>query len=215
VQRKQSKRLLLLSMAGLMVAGLSQASVLYSAPPNQSGGSDLNGFVEADDFTFAASAQITQIKFWSFQGSALDYSGSIAWSINSNASGVPGASVAFGSASPSGVATGQSGFGLSEFSYTFAVNVPLAAGTYWLTLHNGPTANIPATDFFWEWSNGNAGNSQSRDLSLANSPWLGNFAELAMELQGTGASSVPEPGSMFLLSAGLAGMWFVRARKIN
>lgn len=217
MQRKQSKHLLVLLvlwLAGLMVAGVSRADIiLYSAPPNQSGGSDLNGYIEADDVTFASPEQITQIEFWSFQDSATDYAGSIAWSINTDDSGVPGTSVvASGSATPTGVATGNSGFGLNEYSYTFPVSASLTPGTYWVLLHNGPTDTIPSTDFFWEWS-ADTGNSQS--LYVGDTSWYGNFAELALELQGNGVSSVPEPSSMLLLFTGLAGLWFVRARQKN
>jgi len=100
-------------------------------------------------------------------------------------------------------------------TYAFAVNVPLAPGTYWVLLHNGPTNTIPVTDFYWGWS-ADVGNSQSLNLSVTNEPWIGNFAEFALELQGTGdngGSTVPEPGTMLLLGAGLVGMWFVRARQ--
>lgn len=208
---QQLKSLLILTFAGLTVAGVSQAGIVYSAPPNQSGGSDLNGFLEADDFTLGAPVTLTQIKFWSFQGSAGDYAGSIAWSINTNAAGVPGASVFAGSATPVGVATGNSAFGFNEFSYSFPIVAALAPGTYWVVLHNGPTNAIPGGDFVWGWSNGNSGNSQSQDLAVPGSPWIGNFAELALQLND--ASVVPEPTSMLLLGAGLLALGFVRGRK--
>jgi hypothetical protein len=86
----------------------------------------------------------------------------------------------------------------------------LSAGTYWLVLHNGPTNAIPPTDFFWEWSDGNAGDSLSQDLATPNQPWLGNSAELALQLQ-----DVPEPGSLFVSGAVLLGVWFVRRRNCD
>ena len=92
-------------LAGLITAGVGSAATLYSAPPNQSGASDLNSSLEADDVTFGSTVTITQIMFWSFQGSVADYAGSIFWAFSQDAAGVPGAIVAQGSSSPAGVAT--------------------------------------------------------------------------------------------------------------
>jgi hypothetical protein len=204
------KNLLGCTFLFLTLAGVSQAGiVVYQALPNQSGGSDMNSFLEADDVTFNTPLALTRLTFWSLQGSAADYAGSIAWSINSNiAPGVPGAALVSGSATPVPVATVNSAFGLNEFSYSFPISATVAAGTYWIVLHNGPTNAIPATDFFWEWSNGNSGNSQSQDLSSPGQPWLSNFAELALQVE-----AAPEPSSMLLLGAGLLALGFARGRR--
>jgi hypothetical protein len=162
--------------------------------------------LEADDFVVSSPLTVRLFRFWSLQTSLADYSGSIAWSVNNNSSGVPGTVVASGSASPLGFATGQSAFGFNEFYYDVPVNVPLSAGTYWLVLHDGPTSSTPGTDFFWEWSN-NTGNSQSKDISLPGQPWVPNFSELAFQ-----ADTLPEPGSLLLVGAGLLAAWPIRRR---
>jgi PEP-CTERM motif len=212
---QQLKSLLLLTLMGLTAAGVSRADIFYSAPPNQSGGSDLNGFLEADDVTFVVPVVLNGLKFWSLQGTAGDYAGSIAWFINANAApGVPGASLFSGSATPVGVPTGNSAFGFSEFSYSFPIAASLGAGTYWVVLHNGPVNTLPATDFFWEWSNGNSGNSQFQDLSVPNTPWLSNFAETALQVDGVPElDGVPEPSSMLLLGTGVLALGFARGRR--
>jgi hypothetical protein len=77
-----------------------------------------------------------------------------------------------------------------------------------MVLHNGPSTILPPSDFFWGWSNGNAGNSMNQDLSLPNQPWLSNFAEFALQVQ-----DIPEPGSLLLASAGMLAFLLARGRK--
>ena len=70
------------------------AIVVNNGLPNQSGGSDLNGFLEADDFTLGATTSLNLVRFWTLQGDASDYAGSIEWSIRQSTGGpnaVPGA----------------------------------------------------------------------------------------------------------------------------
>jgi hypothetical protein len=199
-----------LSLAGLILPFLSHAALLYSALPNQSGASEANNFLEADDFTLSSPARLGIVNFWTLQTSPADYAGSIAWSLRRDAAGLPGAIAASGTAAAAGATTGKSAFGFSEFSYTLSMDVTLSAGKYWIVLHNGPNNITPTTDFFLEWSNANAGNSMSQDLGLPNQPWVSNFAELALQLE-----DIPEPSSMLLAGAGLLAVWLIRGRKHN
>ena len=102
-------------------------------------------------------------------------------------------------------------FGLNEFSYSLNVNVVLAPGTYWLALHNGPSATLPPTSFYWAWSNGDAGNSASLDLS-AGPPWAGNSAELAFQLTTVQSSTVSEPVSISFVGGGILAAWLFRRK---
>jgi hypothetical protein len=205
--------LAVLLLAGVMCANVARASIFYNAPPDQLGASDMNAFAEADDFVVPIALTLTGIRFWTAQGSAADYAGSTFTALLNDNAGVPGSTIASGTHVLTGVATGNTLFGLNEFQYQFNVNVVLNPGTYWLVLHNGPLNTIPATDFFWEWSS-DSGNSESRDLSAPAQPWLSNDAELAFELQGT-LLPTPEPASVLLIGAGLLGVWAMRRRKTN
>src|ERR1700675_1782721 len=82
-------------IATALFAGLASSAgasvVVNNGLPNQSGGSDMNEFLEADDFTLgAASTSLNLVRFWSLQVDASDYAGSIEWSIRQDATGVPG-----------------------------------------------------------------------------------------------------------------------------
>jgi hypothetical protein len=111
-----------------------------------------------------------------------------------------------------GTATGNTTFGLNEFSYQFVVSFTLSPGTYWLVLHNGPTNTIPSTNFYWAWESGVSGNSQSQDLSVP-SPWVANDAALAFQLT-SDLTAVPEPASMCMVGSGLLAAWLAR-RKLS
>ncbi|MEO8372447.1 MAG: PEP-CTERM sorting domain-containing protein [Candidatus Solibacter sp.] len=194
----------------LSIGTLAQASIIGNGPSNQSGASDLNAFIEGDDFVVAGpSAQVTQIKFWALQFTPADFSGTMDWAFYSDASGFPGSSISSGNAAATGVATGFNVFGLDEFAYTLNINATLGTGTYWLALHNGPSNTIPNGSFYWSWSDGNSGNSASLDV-LSGPPWTGNSAELAFELT---VADAPEPMSMSLVGGGLLAAWLLRRKK--
>ena len=202
--------LALLAFPALMAVTQCSAAAIFSAPPDLSGGTDMNGNLVADRFTLSGTATVTQIRFWALQDNLASYTGSIFWSINASSGGLPGASIVSGTVSATASSTGLSAFGLNEFLYTFATNTSLAAGNYFLTLHNGPTSTIPTSNMFWENSNANSGNSQTQDLSLPAQPFVANFTSLAFDLSGT---SVPEPGSVVLMTTGLFGALLLRRRK--
>jgi hypothetical protein len=198
-------------VCSLALAGTAEASLVFgNGPPDQSGASDMNAFLEADSFVVGSSVNITQIQFWGDQVDSTDYAGSTYWGIYTDASGVPGSALFSGNPVLTGTDNGAGAFGLEQFAYQFAVNVSVGPGTYWLVLHNGPINTIPTTDFYWAWESGVAGNSQSSDLSLPTN-WAANDAALAFQLTGT---ATPEPASMCLVGGGLLAALLAR-RKLS
>lgn len=107
--------------------------------------------------------------------------------------------------------------GYNQVQNDFALSVNnLAAGTYWLTLHNGSLANTAFTDFAWSWADLNATNTpttrgQEFGLAPLDTQWRVNDQEHAFNITGI-ASVVPEPTGWALAGAGLLAMALRRRR---
>ena len=135
-------------------------------------------------------------------------SNSVYWAVYSNAVGAlgpePGA-VLFGNTAvtTTATATGNStGFGYAE--YVFDVDVAdfaIGAGTYWLGLHNGPSASTVASEMLWSTRASVIGlESKYFDSTFG---WVDAGTHLAFALDGTGVvvppPGVPEPGTLALV----------------
>ena len=189
----------------LAAAPLSFAAQVYNnGLPDQVSGTQMSEVVVAEDFTLTALTTISNIRFWSIQFAPTDYLGSVYWAVYSIASGAPGA-VLFGNtavtttASATGLSTG---FGYAE--YVFDVDVAdfaIGAGTYWLGLHNGPSASTVASEMLWSTTASMIGSeSMYFDSTFG---WVGAGTNLAFALDGTGVvvppPGVPEPGTLALV----------------
>src|SRR5215831_18247094 len=128
---------------GVLVPAAQADVIVYdNGGPNQHGGSDMTDFLESENFTLTQQTIITDVHFWNLQLQASDYKGSLYWAIQANAAGTPGAILASGTTSAvTRAATGltdTSGI-YSEFTDSFNIAPTLlGAGTYWVTLHDGP-----------------------------------------------------------------------------
>ena len=178
-------------------------------------GSNLSDTQQAQDFLLASITSLTNIRFWSLELSSADYLSSIFWEIRSNAAGVPGTNVvASGTSSPTRTTAGTvaaPGANYNQFQNDLSVNVTsLAAGAYWLTLHNGAITANNFTDFYWSGADANstAFSGQERGLNPLTA-WSTNEQELAFQLYGTASAATPEPatfacGGVALILIGLA-----------
>jgi hypothetical protein len=193
------------------------ATLYDNGTPNNLGANALTDFMQADDFVLAAASDLTGVSFWSMELSPADYFGSIFWEVRNNAGGVPGA-VVFGTGTviPTRTAAG-SALGLNIFRNDFSISIMgLAAGTYWLVLHNGPLTNTTFTDYYWAHTATGGGNSStSRGVEQSLNPpipgWTTNSEEHAFLISGDPVL-IPEPGTLILISAGLGGLGLLRRR---
>jgi hypothetical protein len=190
------------ALARLAIVPSARAdSIAFSnGGPNQHGGNEMTDFLQSDVFTLSGTTEIIGVNFWDLEGSAGDYKGSVYWAIQQNAGSQPGAIIASGvTSSVIRTATGlfdTSGF-FAEVEDQFGINpIFLTPGTYWMTLHDGPTSLTSFSDFYWEWSH-DTGSGQEYDL-IANAGWDSNGAAHAFLL-----TTVPEPASLVLVALGL------------
>lgn len=196
----------LVALIGL-VASVTPATAteLYTTGPDMlSYGSDgllstAYPYADLDHFTLAMDSTVQQIQ-WSEWLPSGDTPGSVDWAITTDLVGgsgsMTGASnvVAQGTATPSYTLTANGAQGGNNiWSDTFGINVPLAAGTYYLWLGN--------SDAGWGFANQKSGDAQQ---------WLnGSFSHLAsgdfsFAISDAPAPSTPEPGSLILLGMGAA-----------
>ena len=206
---------------GMAALALSAAQLSFAAPvfnngsPDQVSGTQMSDVLVAEDFSLTASTTISSIRFWSIQFAPTDYLGSVYWAVYDNVGGAPGA-VLFGNTAvmTTASATGNStGFGYAEYVFDVDVNdFVIGAGTYWLGLHNGPSASTVAREMLWSTTASTIGSeSMYFDSTFG---WTGAGTNLAFVLDGTGVvipppPGVPEPGTLALvglavLAAGVA-----------
>ncbi len=200
--KQQLRRLLACAAClafGAVPYAAAQVLVVDNSPPNHLTGNNMGFAFQAEDFTLAAGATLTGIRFWSLEAGT-PYRGSISWSITQDGGSGPGAAIAGGIES-SVMRTALGAYlGLQEFRNDFTLQAPLALGpgSYWLVLHNGAPGNLgDPNEFLWESANPNGTRSGVERFANAG-PWTTNGTEHAFQI-----SAVAEPAQVLLLMIGM------------
>jgi PEP-CTERM motif len=206
------------AFAALCAAAPAQATVLYDDGPingNFAGWTMNFGFAVGDTFTLAQNSKVNGVQnigLWLFPN---DSATSVTWSIMSDAAGnTIGTTIASGTANLSETSLGTNSFGYSLFAASFSMpTLNLGAGTYWLVLSG---LNVPSGDpGYWDINGGPSRmweNSLGYDANVFGTACPGT-GECSDPFQIVGGAAVPEPGSLALLTAGLAGFAGWRLRR--
>jgi hypothetical protein len=202
-----------------------QAAPVVTQSPDQAFGANMSFAMVADNFSLGggpgASYDITNLRFWSLQSAAADYTGSVYWAIHADASGSMGAVLHSNVAAVAGSATGAfSLFDYAEYVFDIGVAFNLAAGDYWLALHNGPLTTTDATEMLWgTTAAGTSPTGLYNDLTDApDEGWLDNYNEHAFVISGDRVfappppGDLPEPATLALVLGGLAAAGASRRR---
>lgn len=181
-----------------------------------------NAFV-ADDFVLSQGSVLDTATFFTFErlaGGNSPWDGSLVYAIFDNGPGVPGSNVLDGGVFASGVVqkdlgeVAGTGGTWKHFSYTFDLGGPastlnLGAGTYWLGLYAQAGNGAASDPIFWQTTSGGANTAPKlvyQPNPIAPQYWITspglNGKDLAFHL----SSPVPIPGTLLLLSLGLAGL---------
>ena len=159
------------------------------------------GFRAADDFVLSSNATISDINFW---GQLVSGSDDFTFTFYADNGGKPGTVLL---ATDGTVSTTVISPVLNAYTVDLSSAFTATAGTtYWLSIFNqGPQTN-------WAWDGSVVPGTSRQESNASPNTWASttNF-NLAFELEGT--RSVPEPGSIALVLAGLFGLGFSRSRR--
>ena len=216
-------KLFLLTTLLAATSALAPAAVIYSngAPdPTQPGARSISFYRSADDFTLATASNIDAVRFWMV---AMDQSfgGTLSYGFYQDSNGALGSLITSGSISNVTPLFLSQITGYAQSTYQVDFNLPstlsLAAGTYWLELHDGATLTTN-TSAEVLWSIANTGPGNARQSLVPTIPTNQTTNALAFSLYGTANTSlapptgVPEPSSIALSLAGLAALGALRLR---
>lgn len=214
------KKLIGIVFAAALASSAASADVLYDggAINGQTDGWTLNfGFQVGNTFSLGNDSTVTGVEnmgLWLFQG---DNATSIDWAITSDPTG---AGTTYGSGTAALTLTPvltPNNLGYNVYAASFSIGaLALNAGNYWLVLQN--LVVDTGDPGYWDM---NGGPSQAWESDIGFDPRDGGGCDEAafnecsdsFQIVGRTGGTVPEPATLALVGAGLAGMSRLRRKK--
>jgi len=204
MKRSSFLSVFILGFAGALAAVPAMAAtVLYSNGPTNDSIDAINftNFPVTDSFVLSRSSTVTGVSFdaWLYPGDTMSQ---VDWSIGTSAFD---SSLGSGTAATTGVFKETGLFTYEIYTESISgLDLPLGAGTYWLTFRNATTTNGDAA--FWDENNGPS-------TAFFQIPGLAITSE-TFQILGESESPIPEPSSFLLLGSGLVGLAGLIKRKL-
>lgn len=200
-----------------LAVAASAAPLYVNGLPTESSGNEMTSYIVAEDFALENSAIVTGARFWGFYFGDIGrgYLGNISWQIYDNQGTEPGNVLFSGNGVPV-LSAGASNCcdGIALQLDLALPDISLAAGSYWIGLHNGPLSETTEEYFYWQTS---SNNTTVRGMGQAvpfGNDWITSNLEHAFEIAGSVSQSgnaTPEPSTWVLVGAGIAFGWAKRS----
>ena len=184
-----------LAAAAVSFALTAQSALVFdNGAPDQMSGVNMSANRVAEDFTLAANTTITNIRFWSIQPTAGDYSGSLSVAIYADVGGTIGSLVTSFSGALAETSTGLStGFGYGEYVFDIPGSIALTAGNYWLALLDGLSPSpVTPNEILWETTAMGLG-ATAQYFDGPSETWVDTGLNLAFRIDGREATPPPPP----------------------
>jgi hypothetical protein len=219
-----------LAATGVMgMSGSAQAApliwpVIFDNGPAVGGGSEATEWIQANDFTLVTDSVITAITFLTieFTDPPDVYAGSVYIAIYNHdtaTDALDSSGLIFETVlNPTRtffVPTTTPGQDMFRYhAIVPAFDLELAAGTYWLALHNGPMSNTARADWYWARTfDDPSGRGALADRAPFDGAWADTGYEHAFLLEDHVHRPVPAPPGLVLLTIGFVGLCLRRGRR--